>query len=184
MKNVSEEPNQAAVLVDLLPVGTMLSHQRVITSGNSLFAGMFGYASEDLEGASLAKLYPSYREFVDRGDQWLAFMRDIGEHCDERIMLRKGEHPVRMRVRGRCKDRRDPYKLVACTFEIVSLASEGAIALTRRERSIVELMGDGLTSKEIAKKLDLSHRTIETYRARLMAKTGARNASQLLALTL
>jgi DNA-binding CsgD family transcriptional regulator len=51
-----------------------------------------------------------------------------------------------------------------------------------RERSIVSAMGQGMTSKEIARLLGLSHRTVETYRQRLMTKTGAKNASQLLAM--
>lgn len=184
MESVPEQANQALLLTDLLPVGILLSHQRVITNCNSLFASIFGYSSDDLTGTSLARIYPSYREFVDRGDQWLGFLRMYGGHCDERIMLRKGEHPIRVRVRGRCKDQQNPYSLVACTFELVSPVLDGPIALTRREQAIVQLMAEGLTSKQIARKLELSHRTIETYRARLMAKTGARNASQLLALVL
>jgi DNA-binding NarL/FixJ family response regulator len=51
--------------------------------------------------------------------------------------------------------------------------------LTRREREIVSLLADGLTSKEIALKLDLSHRTVEVYRAKLLKKFGVANTSAL-----
>ena len=52
--------------------------------------------------------------------------------------------------------------------------------LTRREREIVSFLADGLTSKEIALKLDLSHRTVEVYRAKLLKKFGVPNSSSLL----
>lgn len=182
MENIAVQANQVSMLVDLLPVGTLLSHGRIITTSNSMFANIFGYAHEDLLGKSLEVLYPSHREFVDRGDEWLQFMHQKGEHCDERFMLRKGEKLIRVRVKGRCKDRQNPYTLVACTFEVISSAQTKDIRLTWRERAIVDGMSEGMTSKQIARKLELSPRTVETYRARLMAKTGARNASQLLAL--
>lgn len=181
MKHIAEKTDQASLLVELLPVGIMLSHERVITHINTLFANMFGYKPDDVVGKSLEFLYPSYRDFIDRGDQWLGFMRDNGGHCDERIMLRKGEEPICVKVKGRCYDRNDPYMQVACTFEVITPPSAG-FRLSAQERAIVAAMGEGMTSKQIARNLSLSPRTIETYRSRLMIKTGARNASQLLAL--
>jgi DNA-binding CsgD family transcriptional regulator len=37
----------------------------------------------------------------------------------------------------------------------------------------------GLTNKEIARRLGISHRTVEIHRARVMEKTGAVNLIQL-----
>lgn len=45
-------------------------------------------------------------------------------------------------------------------------------SLTLRESAIVDAMREGMTSKEIARALNLSPRTVDTYRARSMAKTG------------
>jgi len=39
--------------------------------------------------------------------------------------------------------------------------------LTARQRHIVRLIGDGLTSREIAERLGLSIRTVENHRARI-----------------
>ena len=181
MKHIAEKMDKASMLAELLPVGTMLSNERVITNINALFADMFGYKPDDVIGKSLEFLYPSYRDFIDRGEQWFDFLQNNGGHCDERIMLRKGEEPVSVRVKGRCYDRQDPYKLVACTFEVMTLPL-GNFRLSTREREIVSAMSEGMTSKEIARNLNLSPRTIETYRSRLMLKTGARNASQLLSI--
>jgi DNA-binding CsgD family transcriptional regulator len=171
----------ALTLIDLLPVGTMLSHDRVITNVNTAFAQIFGYERDQLLGRSLEVLYPTRRDFVDRGEQWREFLSMYGGHCDERLMLRRGDQPIRIRVKGRCKDRKNPYHLVACAFEAIPAATQPP-HLSMREHSIVTAMGQGMTSKEIARLLGLSHRTVETYRQRLMTKTGAKNASQLLAM--
>lgn len=46
-------------------------------------------------------------------------------------------------------------------------------SLTGREREVAELTVAGLSSKEIGRRLDISHRTVEIHRARIMKKTGA-----------
>lgn len=43
-------------------------------------------------------------------------------------------------------------------------------SLSQREREVLELVVDGVTSAEIAKQLSLSPRTVETYRSRIMDK--------------
>ena len=174
--------NDTLILNDLLPTGVLLSVGRKITRCNAPFARMFGYEVEDLVDKSLEMLYPSRFEFIDRGDRWAAFMRTRGEHCDERIMLSRGDEPILIRVKGRCQTPRDPYLMMACTFEIVPTEQEGRQHLSGRELAIIEGMKQGLTSKEIARNLQLSPRTIETYRNRLRAKTGARNALHLISL--
>ncbi len=52
--------------------------------------------------------------------------------------------------------------------------------LTKKEILILRLVGQGMTNKEIALKLDRSVRTIENHRHRLMRKLGTRNAVDLL----
>ena len=51
--------------------------------------------------------------------------------------------------------------------------------LTAREREVAARLLDGMTSKEIGRALDISHRTVEIYRARLMRKYGASTAADL-----
>lgn len=51
--------------------------------------------------------------------------------------------------------------------------------LTPRERQILKLIAGGQTTKEIAGRLFISVPTVETHRANLMAKTGARNVARL-----
>lgn len=54
------------------------------------------------------------------------------------------------------------------------------IKLTAREVEIVKLIAEGLTSQQIANKLFISPRTVETHRANLMKKTGAKNSIELI----
>lgn len=56
--------------------------------------------------------------------------------------------------------------------------------LSRRERQVLELVIAGATSKEAARQLGISPRTVETYRTKLIEKTGARSTAQLVRLGL
>ena len=51
--------------------------------------------------------------------------------------------------------------------------------LADRELQVYSLIGEGLSSREIAKRLHLSPKTIQTYREHLKAKLGLKNASEL-----
>ena len=51
--------------------------------------------------------------------------------------------------------------------------------LSERQRQVMELAVKGLSNKEIALTLKISPRTVETYRAWVMEKTGARNIADL-----
>jgi DNA-binding NarL/FixJ family response regulator len=56
--------------------------------------------------------------------------------------------------------------------------------LTPREREILKMIAGGMTTKEIAARLFISIPTVETHRANLMGKTGARNVADLVRLAL
>ncbi|QSB00269.1 response regulator transcription factor [Methylomonas sp. EFPC1] len=51
--------------------------------------------------------------------------------------------------------------------------------LTSRELEIMGMVVAGLTNKEIARRLGISHRTVEIHRAKVMEKTGAPNLLEL-----
>jgi DNA-binding NarL/FixJ family response regulator len=52
-------------------------------------------------------------------------------------------------------------------------------SLTDRELAVFRLIGHGLSTREIAKKLHLSVKTVETYRENIKEKLGLRNATEL-----
>lgn len=67
-------------------------------------------------------------------------------------------------------------------FNVVNsiLAEEsgsGPSALTKRERQVIHGMGRGFSSKEIARTLGISHRTVDLYRASAIRKLGAQSSA-------
>lgn len=51
--------------------------------------------------------------------------------------------------------------------------------LTAREREVFHLIAEGHTTKEVARKLDISVKTAENHRARVLDKAGVRNTAEL-----
>jgi RNA polymerase sigma factor (sigma-70 family) len=51
--------------------------------------------------------------------------------------------------------------------------------LTRRETEVLSLLVQGLSNKEIAERLEVSHRTVEVHRARIMHKMEAGSLAEL-----
>ncbi len=52
--------------------------------------------------------------------------------------------------------------------------------LTQREKEILNLTANGLTSKEIGERLDISSRTVEAHRANIREKLGVTTQSELI----
>jgi FixJ family two-component response regulator len=52
-------------------------------------------------------------------------------------------------------------------------------AMSARQRQVMELAASGLSSKEIARLLDISAKTVENHRAWVMERIGARNLAEL-----
>jgi len=57
-------------------------------------------------------------------------------------------------------------------------------ALTRREREVLDRVVAGQSNKLIARELDISHKTVEAHRSRLMQKMGAASFAELLQMVL
>ena len=60
-----------------------------------------------------------------------------------------------------------------------SLSADGVQALSDRELEVFQEIGEGSGTREIAAKLGLSVKTIETYRAHIKTKLGIRDAAEL-----
>jgi PAS domain S-box-containing protein len=63
-------------------------------------------------------------------------------------------------------------------YDELTIADKQAL-LSRREREVLGLIADGLATKEIARRLDLSVKTIETYRRRMLDKLNLDNIADL-----
>ena len=155
---------------DLAPVGLCVSRNRVIQRCNDAYASMFGYTADELAGRSMSMLYPSVDEFDRIGERGLPVMRESGFYSDERIMKHRDGHLFWCHVVGRSLDRSDPFECAVWMFEDISARRPVTTALTCREREIAQFLVAGRSSKQIARALGISPRTIDAHRARLLRK--------------
>ena len=52
-------------------------------------------------------------------------------------------------------------------------------SLSPREREVMHLVAEGMTTKEVARRLGISVKTAENHRGRILAKLGLRNSAEL-----
>ena len=168
---------------DLAPIGLVLSRPRQIVDCNRQALAMFGADREQLVGQSLALLYPSADEFERTGARIVASLDAQGWYADDRVMKRldgvaRGEL-FWCHVSGRALDPQQAHAAGIWAFEDLSSKRKLKVEFTAREREIAALLIDGLTSKQIGKRLGISPRTVDVYRARLMRKMGAATTPEL-----
>jgi PAS domain S-box-containing protein len=161
------------------PVGMCISENRVIQTCNEALALMFGYARPQLQGLSFQALYPTMDEFLRTGDRIVPIMNAKGRYSDERIMRRADGELFWCHVTGHAMHVGAPLGPGIWTFEDVSEKRPVTAELTPREREIAALLVEGKTSKVIARQVDLSPRTVEMHRAKLMRKFSAATSSEL-----
>jgi DNA-binding CsgD family transcriptional regulator len=139
-------------------------------------AGIAAHFAEELHDGDGAELAAVSAEFEDMGDLIAAV--DAAAHAA--IAYRHQD------LRG---------SALGCSARAESLAEQcgGArtpalrkaverLPLTDREREIVMLIGEGLSNRDIATRLTLSVRTVESHIYKAMAKTGTLNRDELAAL--
>ncbi|HYD78796.1 MAG TPA: LuxR C-terminal-related transcriptional regulator [Paucimonas sp.] len=163
----------------LAPIGMCVSQNRTIRACNEALASMFGYEREQLVGQSFQILYPTPDEFERTGARISPIMSAKGYYSDERIMKRADKELFWCHVSGRPLVASDPHAAGIWTFEDLSEKRPVTAELTPREREIAALLVEGKTSKQIARQVELSPRTVEMHRARLMRKFSAATSSEL-----
>ncbi len=177
--------NEALELAfNLAPVGMCVTRERCIEICNDAFARMFGYEQAELLDQPLAPLYPSLDEFTHTGNLGLPAMMDTGSYSDERVMRRRDGTLFWCHVVGRALDRAQPFARAVWMFEDISHRRVVSTPLTVREREVAQHIVTGATSKQIARHLNISHRTVEAHRGRIMRKLGATSTGELVALLL
>ena len=164
---------------DLAPIGLVLSRHRLIVDCNEHLAAMFGVERAALIGKSFEVLYPTHDEFERTGERIVGSLDRNGRYADERVMKRADGELFWCHVSGRALDPTQPHAAGIWSFEDLSSRRRVKAELTAREREIAALLIEGLTSKLIGKRLDISPRTVDVYRARLMKKFGAATTPDL-----
>jgi len=165
---------------DYAPVGLAVLEHRIIRLVNLQFAETFGGKPDDFTNVPLAEFYPSIEDYRRIGARGLKQMQQTGRYSDERVMRRRDATLFWCRVRGQSLTPDDPFQQGIWSFADLS-DERPLVTLTQREREVAILTCRGLTSKEIGRELELSYRTVEVYRARLLEKFQARKLAELVA---
>lgn len=164
---------------ELAPIGLVLSRQRLMVDVNREALAMFAARREQLVGRSFELLYPTHEEFERTGSRISAQLDAQGRYADERVMKRLNGEMFWCHVSGRALDPTQPHAAGIWAFEDLSSRRVLKLDFTAREREIAALLIEGLTSKGIGRRLAISPRTVDVYRARLMRKVGAATTAEL-----
>ena len=167
---------------ELSPMACALTRERIIVDCNLKFLAIFRTQREAVVGRSFEILFPTPEEFERTGRRIATAVSssDTGGYADERVMRRPGDGSLFWcHVWGHALDRAQPHAAAIWSLEDISATRPIALDLTPREREIGALLVEGLTSKLVARRLGLSHRTVEIYRSRLLRKHGVDTATGL-----
>lgn len=169
----------SALAFDHAPVGIVLTEDRVIRASNATFAEMTGHTSAALTGRSFRIFYDSDESFEAIRDIGLSPLRAGEAYADERLIRHASGRSLLIRFRARTLTPEQPLARLVMTFARLRDDLPDR-SLTPRERTVITGLTRGQTSKEIARDLGLSPRTVEDVRARLLRRFGVRNSAELL----
>ena len=161
------------------PIGLVLSRHRLMIDCNRAALAMFRAEREQLIGQSFRVIYPTQGEYERTGERIVASLDIDGRYADERVMRRVDGELFWCHVWGHALDAADPHAAGIWSFEDLSAKRALKLDFTPREREIAALLIEGLTSKMVGRRLAISPRTVDVYRARLMRKVGASTTAEL-----
>jgi PAS domain S-box-containing protein len=167
---------------EMAPIGLVLSRERVMVDCNQVVCEMFGTSRDVLIGQTFAILYPSVQEYERTGERiapLLGQQGNKGRYSDDRLMKRANGELFWCHVTGRALNTKKPHEAGIWSFEDLSAMRPVKAELTPREREVAAYLLEGLTAKQTAKNLAISHRTVEIYRARLMRKYKSHTTADL-----
>lgn len=161
------------------PAAQVITHDRHILRCNKSFASLFGYSVAELENELILKLYPTSADYRQIGDRCLKALEVSTSYEDERFMQHEDGQIFWARARGITLTPEQPFKLMIWSFDRIRHNETKTTELTPREQEISGFIVNGLTCKETAQALGISHRTVEVHRARVMKKLSAKNTADL-----
>lgn len=72
------------------------------------------------------------------------------------------------------------FKMPKSTARNLKRQEQTLVQVTRREREVLKLLAEGLTTHEISERLFISTHTVDSHRKNLLSKFGVRNTTSLL----
>ncbi|MET4691868.1 LuxR C-terminal-related transcriptional regulator [Sinorhizobium fredii] len=165
------------------PVGQAIARNRVIVACNHVFASIFRGSIEDIVGQTFERFYPTQADFESTGQRVGSFLARDRTFSDDRVMRRLDGDLFWVRVRGFTYTPDDAHAHTLWVFtELTAVhgASESLrSSLTPRERDVAALLIEGKTAKEIGRSLEVSPRTVDIYKTRLLRKYNVSNTPEL-----
>jgi PAS domain S-box-containing protein len=161
------------------PIAQMYLRDRRITECNTALTEMFGYDRKDLIGDTVFKLYPSGVDFALVGKRSKKWLQSHTTYQDERFMQAASGEIFWISAWGKTLSPSDPFAETLWAFERRGTDEKNAYGFTERERQVANFVANGRTCRQIGVDLEISHRTVEAHRAKVMHKTGAKNAADL-----
>ncbi|RWI36990.1 MAG: PAS domain S-box protein [Mesorhizobium sp.] len=163
------------------PDATLVLSNRVILRASYRVQFVFGWSIREVEGESMRVLYPGQADYEVIGEKARRAMQTDPVYCDTRFMRRKDGEIVWMEAHGAALDRDNPQELAIWSYRPVAVEQTQGHSLTAAEVRIARYLVNGFTSKEMARSIGCSPRTVEVHRANMIAKFRVRNTSELVA---
>jgi PAS domain S-box-containing protein len=160
---------------------TLVLSDRIILRASLQVEGVFGWTIKDLEGQSIRVLYPAQTDYEVIGARARRAMALNPVYRDTRFMRRADGNAIWIEARGTTLDPESPETIAVWTYRLLDETNSQIHGLTAAEARVARYLVNGFTSKEIARSLSCSPRTIEVHRANMMRKAGVRNTSELVA---
>lgn len=166
-----------------LPMAIIVARNRIMIACNQRALEIFQATSEQIIGQSFEILYPEREDFESAAEHFGPMLAAHADFEDNRVMRRLDGTHFWIGVRGYGFNQDNPYELAAWVFNKVAAQQDHprqAMALTERERDVAAFLLDGLTSKEIGRRLGISPRTVDVHRGALIRKHGVSTKSELI----
>lgn len=164
---------------DHAPIGMAIGRNRLIEACNSAFAAVFAGNAEDFIGTSFEQLYPTRSDFTGTGDRFGPVLSEKIRFTDDRVMRRLDGELIWVKVRGHTFTPENPHEHTLWIFSNLRQSTPQPSALTPRERDIAALLIEAKTGKQIARELNISPRTVDIYKTRLLRKYNVSSTPEL-----
>ncbi|EMI52348.1 PAS domain S-box protein [Rhodopirellula sallentina] len=170
---------------------TMVDTEGKIIKTNQVAANMFGYEPEELVGKGIFEMIGETSR-DDLSENFKKRADGIAEAVEYRVKHRDGHelwvlvssHPL-FDENGTFTGTRNVVLNITHRKIAEELARKADVAqaklamLSERERDVFALVVEGLMNKVIARRLDVSEKTVERHRSNLMKKLGVRGVAEL-----